>query len=514
MKKCVSCGELIDDNAQFCLFCGATQPKPEKKKKKQSPSGNDNQSTGNSQKSDTSSQQQKPKRRTIEVEEQRKPAVSKKTDSSVKSKESSVQQAKPKRQVQESESVKQQAAPKKSKPLLRIDEYEEDADDSETEDKEDVAPAKKSRIPVKKKAVEEPVSDNDSSYDDEDEDDMAEEAEGYDEDTDNTDADYDTDDEDAAADEGSEITDTDDEEDEPDEQEDKPVKQKKEKHSLLGAKKKSAAKPKKSLRTRQQPKVAVPDSVDSHPEVMAAVQRENYIKQQKQDINDQKRELQEEKQNLEYVAYHDELTGLQNRKAYDKALKDLSKKELCVVAVDANGLKHTNDTYGHKYGDMLLTSVSSSLAGAFGEENCFRTGGDEFMVLLDGENKGLVDPKIKKFKELLKSKGEDVKRKEGLEENEMFTAAAGAAYGEEADSMQELLDLADSRMYEDKKEHKKQNLYFPDGTYNANWDGYYDDVEAKQDEYKKEFTKSVMKKVVFLIIGCIAVYILYVMFLQ
>lgn len=512
MKKCVSCGELIDDNAQFCLFCGATQPKPEKKKKKQSPSGNDNQSAGNSQKSDTSSQQQKPKRRTIEVEEQRKPAVSKKTDSSVKSKESSVQQAKPKRQVQESESVKQQAAPKKSKPLLRIDEYEEDADDSETEDKEDVAPAKKSRIPVKKKAVEEPVSDNDSSYDDED--DMAEEAEGYDEDTDNTDADYDTDDEDAATDEGSEITDTDDEEDEPDEQEDKPVKQKKEKHSLLGAKKKSAAKPKKSLRTRQQPKVAVPDSVDSHPEVMAAVQRENYIKQQKQDINDQKRELQEEKQNLEYVAYHDELTGLQNRKAYDKALKDLSKKELCVVAVDANGLKHTNDTYGHKYGDMLLTSVSSSLAGAFGEENCFRTGGDEFMVLLDGENKGLVDPKIKKFKELLKSKGEDVKRKEGLEENEMFTAAAGAAYGEEADSMQELLDLADSRMYEDKKEHKKQNLYFPDGTYNANWDGYYDDVEAKQDEYKKEFTKSVMKKVVLLIIGCIAVYILYVMFLQ
>ena len=512
MKKCVSCGELIDDNAQFCLFCGATQPKPEKKKKKQSPSGNDNQSAGNSQKSDTSSQQQKPKRRTIEVEEQRKPAVSKKTDSSVKSKESSVQQAKPKRQVQESESVKQQAAPKKSKPLLRIDEYEEDADDSETEDKEDVAPAKKSRIPVKKKAVEEPVSDNDSSYDDED--DMAEEAEGYDEDTDNTDADYDTDDEDAATDEGSEITDTDDEEDEPDEQEDKSVKQKKEKHSLLGAKKKSAAKPKKSLRTRQQPKVAVPDSVDSHPEVMAAVQRENYIKQQKQDINDQKRELQEEKQNLEYVAYHDELTGLQNRKAYDKALKDLSKKELCVVAVDANGLKHTNDTYGHKYGDMLLTSVSSSLAGAFGEENCFRTGGDEFMVLLDGENKGLVDPKIKKFKELLKSKGEDVKRKEGLEENEMFTAAAGAAYGEEADSMQELLDLADSRMYEDKKEHKKQNLYFPDGTYNANWDGYYDDVEAKQDEYKKEFTKSVMKKVVFLIIGCIAVYILYVMFLQ
>lgn len=510
MKKCVSCGELIDDNAQFCLFCGATQPKPEKKKKKLSPSGNDNQSAGSSQKSDTSSQQQKPKRRTIEVEEQRKPTASKKTDSSVKPKEPSVQQAKPKRQLQGSEPVKQQATPKKPKPLPRIDEYEEDVDDSETEDAEDVVPVKKNRTPVKKKAVKKPVSDSDSSYDD-DEDDMAEEAEGYDEDTD---ADYDTDDENASADEDGEVTDTDDEEDEPDEQEDKPVKQKKEKHSLFGSKKRSTEKPKKSSRLRQQPKVAVPDSVNSHPEVMAAVQRENYIKQQKQDINDQKRELQEEKQNLEYVAYHDELTGLQNRKAYDKALKDLSKKELCVVAVDANGLKHTNDTYGHKYGDMLLTSVSSSLAGAFGEENCFRTGGDEFMVLLDGENKGLVDPKIKKFKELLKSKGEDVKRKEGLEENEMFTAAAGAAYGEEADSMQELLDLADSRMYEDKKEHKKQNLYFPDGTYNANWDGYYDDIEAKQDEYKKEFTKSVMKKVVLLIIGCIAVYILYVMFLQ
>ena len=55
-----------------------------------------------------------------------------------------------------------------------------------------------------------------------------------------------------------------------------------------------------------------------------------------------------------------------------------------IVFVDLNGLKNTNDSQGHKAGDKMIRNSASFLRDFFGAGKVFRTGGDEFNVLLAG----------------------------------------------------------------------------------------------------------------------------------
>jgi diguanylate cyclase (GGDEF)-like protein len=80
------------------------------------------------------------------------------------------------------------------------------------------------------------------------------------------------------------------------------------------------------------------------------------------------------------LAYHDELTGLSSRRAFNDALLRL-KAPYAVAAVDIDHFKRINDTYGHDTGDQVLRLVASKLSriGAGGE--AFRVGGEEFTIL-------------------------------------------------------------------------------------------------------------------------------------
>ncbi len=101
---------------------------------------------------------------------------------------------------------------------------------------------------------------------------------------------------------------------------------------------------------------------------------------------------------LEEAALLDPLTGVGNRRALDLMLSRATSvaqragSELAVVAVDLDGLKRINDSQGHAEGDRTLTS----LVDAFGErlrgsDTVFRTGGDEFAVVLPGMRLGDVE---------------------------------------------------------------------------------------------------------------------------
>ena len=89
----------------------------------------------------------------------------------------------------------------------------------------------------------------------------------------------------------------------------------------------------------------------------------------------------------------DVLTGMRSRYAYSKALSlyenanDLP-ETFAAFSIDINGLKETNDNYGHAVGDTLIRSAARCITFVFGNpDRCFRTGGDEFIVLTEMSRK-------------------------------------------------------------------------------------------------------------------------------
>lgn len=89
---------------------------------------------------------------------------------------------------------------------------------------------------------------------------------------------------------------------------------------------------------------------------------------------------------ISYLSYHDQLTGLYNRYFFEKALKRLDAKRywpLSLAMLDVNGLKLTNDAFGHQTGDKLLQIVAETIKNICREDDIIsRIGGDEFVLLL------------------------------------------------------------------------------------------------------------------------------------
>lgn len=87
-----------------------------------------------------------------------------------------------------------------------------------------------------------------------------------------------------------------------------------------------------------------------------------------------------------YLSYHDQLTGLYNRRHFEEELKRLnspSNLPLSIINLDVNGLKLVNDAFGHKMGDALICSVSDALRRACRSDDVIaRIGGDEFTIIL------------------------------------------------------------------------------------------------------------------------------------
>jgi diguanylate cyclase (GGDEF)-like protein len=85
------------------------------------------------------------------------------------------------------------------------------------------------------------------------------------------------------------------------------------------------------------------------------------------------------------MAYHDELTGLPARRAFNDALNRMGERYALAV-VDIDHFKKFNDTYGHETGDQVLRMVASKLARVSGGGESFRFGGEEFCILFPGRS--------------------------------------------------------------------------------------------------------------------------------
>jgi GGDEF domain-containing protein len=84
------------------------------------------------------------------------------------------------------------------------------------------------------------------------------------------------------------------------------------------------------------------------------------------------------------LAYHDELTSLPSRRAFNDALLGLV-APYSIAMVDIDHFKRCNDTYGHDTGDQVLRMVASRLARVSGGGEAYRCGGEEFAILFPGK---------------------------------------------------------------------------------------------------------------------------------
>lgn len=123
-------------------------------------------------------------------------------------------------------------------------------------------------------------------------------------------------------------------------------------------------------------------------------------------------EIKRHYEKIEYMNYHDPLTGLFNRRYFDEQFDKLDCKEyypVTVVIADVNGLKMINDTLGHSRGDEILVKTADILNRARDEDDILaRIGGDDFALLMPRTIKSQAEMVISDIHELLVNEMGDV----------------------------------------------------------------------------------------------------------
>ncbi|MDQ2087252.1 PAS domain S-box protein [Herbivorax sp. ANBcel31] len=157
-------------------------------------------------------------------------------------------------------------------------------------------------------------------------------------------------------------------------------------------------------------------------------------------------EKREKEKQIEYLSFNDYLTGLYNRRYMEDSIKRLDSKRslpFSIITVDVNGLKLTNDAFGHEMGDRLLKEVANIIRKSCRSTDIIcRTGGDEFDVLLPNTNSRETKAIIKRISE---------KAANTRIESIIVSLAIGYAVKEnEEQDIFEILKEADNNMYKNK----------------------------------------------------------------
>lgn len=158
------------------------------------------------------------------------------------------------------------------------------------------------------------------------------------------------------------------------------------------------------------------------------------------------RERKEQIEEIEYLSFHDHLTGLYNRKYMENSIKKLDVKgniPLTIMSLDVNGLKLVNDAFGHKVGDQLLIKASEAIKKASSPDDIVgRLGGDEFLIFLPQTTEEQA-ARIKKRMLSLVSQIE-------LDQVSVSLSIGHATKVSEDTDIKMIMTAADNQMYRDK----------------------------------------------------------------
>ena len=181
------------------------------------------------------------------------------------------------------------------------------------------------------------------------------------------------------------------------------------------------------------------------------------------------------------MANHDPLTGLKNKRCYaqmemrlDNEIAEGRITRFSIIVCDLNGLKIKNDSVGHSAGDVFIQEAAKMIGDSFKNSVVFRIGGDEFAVLLEGEDYRNRDRLVKEFAAM---------QVDHLEKGLVTVAFGMSNFRQKVDNrVQDVFERADKAMYEDKKNYKDTNR-----------DDIYMSLADKKslDELRKEYEKEV-----------------------
>lgn len=186
--------------------------------------------------------------------------------------------------------------------------------------------------------------------------------------------------------------------------------------------------------------ITVDSTVDGIPNVIIYTTR---------NVDDEKRR----EENLIRISMTDDMTRLFNRRCYDEDLKNLRNSKLdddfVLFSIDVNGLKKANDTQGHAAGDELIKGAANCLTINNGTKGkVYRTGGDEFMIIINTD----------KPEELKKAIQKTTKTWKGIYTQTLSLSVGYASLAQNPDSsIDDLEHKADFEMYKDKEKYYKDN---------------------------------------------------------
>ena len=162
--------------------------------------------------------------------------------------------------------------------------------------------------------------------------------------------------------------------------------------------------------------------------------------------------------------YTDPLTGSKSKQAYmddeseiDRRIKDGSISHFGVIVFDLNDLKYINDTKGHDTGDNYIYDACMMISEFFRNSPVYRIGGDEFVVILQGEDFANRRAQLTAF---------DRKVDENLRSGKIVVASGMAEYRQGSDKcLRDVFERADQTMYVRKRRLKKLRERFFYGSY-------------------------------------------------
>ncbi len=150
-------------------------------------------------------------------------------------------------------------------------------------------------------------------------------------------------------------------------------------------------------------------------------------------------------------AYKDALTGLKNKASFDEYVQKVIRNDsgayntYALILFDVNFLKKANDEYGHEIGDQLLINAGRYICDTFRHSPVFRVGGDEYVSILYTSDFEIRDKLLESFR------NEQNMIPSGVPGMKLSVASGMAVFPDDAADYNALFEIADARMYENKK---------------------------------------------------------------